>query len=178
MRKKQFFLRAVSALLLVCMALTACKKPSKEQEETTTETVQSVDLSQYVLISDGYKLIRPDIANDNVVDMFKILHGELSARYGKVFPSDNDWVERGQTPPQDNKEILLGMTNREDSTAVYQQLADRQYKVCMTEHHVVIVSNDDLALYYAVNAFLDQVVADEGGRLYVPKDLNLSEVYT
>lgn len=180
MNKRKLILRGVSALLLLCMALTACNKSSDQSSSTSaSDTVQQEAISdQHIVLSDGYKLIRPDIANDNVVDVFKILHGELSALSGTVFPSDNDWVERGKTPPQNNKEILLGVTNRDDSASVYAQLEDRQYRVCVTEYHVVIVGKDDLALYHAVNAFLDHVKTDGNGQVYIPRDLELTDRYT
>ncbi len=178
MKRKKIFFRALSVALLLTMILSSCGKKDTETNGTSS-TEQDIDLSEYVLISDGaYKLIRPDVANDNVLDIFKIIHGELTALSGSLFPSDNDWVNRGESVPQDNKEILLGLTNRDDSLSVYSQLGDKEYKICITEHHIVIVGKDDLALYYAVNDFLDNSVVTVDGKLYVPKNLSATDTYT
>ena len=177
MKNKKKFLRVVAIFLLLAMALSSCGK-NDEGADTSSDSVQNIDLSQYILISDDYKLIRPDSANDNVVDIFKILHGELSTLLGSTYPSDNDWVNRGESVPQDNKEILLGLTNRDDSSDIHSQLGDKEYKLCITEHHIVIVGKDDLSLYYAVNYFLDKAVVQVGGKLYVPKELNVTDTYT
>ena len=180
MKKKKMFFRAVSVLLLLATVLSSCAKWNTGSDDTVnTDAEQNIDLSDYILISDdNYKLIRPDDANDNVMDIFKLLHGELTSLLGAIFPTDNDWVNRGESVPQNNKEILLGLTNRDDSKNVFDSLGEKEYKICITEDHVVIVGKDDLALYYAVNEFLDEAVIDMNGKLYVPKALNVSNTYS
>ena len=167
-------------LLLLAMLLSACSRATDSSDSDTNngDGETEIDLSNYILISDEYKLIRPDNANDNVLDIFKIIHGELTSLLGSTYPSDNDWVNRGESVPQNNKEILLGLTNRDDSNAVFNTLSDKQYKLCVTENHIVIVGKDDLSLYYGVNAFLDEMVVNVDGKLYVPKDMNTTDTYT
>ena len=70
MKNKKKFLRVVAIFLLLAMALSSCGK-NDEGADTSSDSVQNIDLSQYILISDDYKLIRPDSANDNVVDILK-----------------------------------------------------------------------------------------------------------
>lgn len=177
MKNKIIIIRVVSVFLLLAMALSSCGK-NNGGADTSSDSAKNIDLSQYTLISEEYKLIRPDDANDNVIDIFKILHSELTSLLGSTFPTDNDWVNRGESVPQNNKEILLGLTNRDDSKTVFDSLGEKEYKMCITEDHVVIVGKDDLALYYAVNEFLDEVVIELDGKLYIPKDLNVSDTYS
>ena len=180
MKKKNIIFRVLSVVLLLAMVLSSCAKKDNETDDTAnTDTEQNIDLSDYILISDdNYKLIRPDNANDNVIDIFKVLHGELTSLLGSTFPADNDWVNRGESVPQNNKEILLGLTNRDDSKAVFDTLGEKEYKLCVTENHIVIVGKDDLSLYYGVNAFLDEMVVNVDGKLYVPKEMNMTDTYT
>lgn len=164
-------------LLLSTMLLSACSRVT-DTTETELQSEQEGNLDDFLLISDEYALIRPDGGNENILDMFKIIHGELTALLGSTYPYGTDYVDRGESIPQDNKEILLGLTNRNDSTAVHSQLGAKEYKVCITENHIVIVGKDDLSLYYAVNDFLDNAVVAIDGKLYVPKDLNMTDTYT
>ena len=164
-------------LLLSAMLLSACSRVT-DTTETELQSEQEGNLDDFLLISDEYALIRPDGGNENILDIFKIIHGELTNLLGSTYPYGTDFVERGESIPQDNKEILLGLTNRTDSTAVHSQLGAKEYKVCITENHIVIVGKDDLSLYYAVNDFLDNAVVAIDGKLYVPKDLNMTDTYT
>ena len=158
-------------LLLSAMLLSACSKATENSEasetDTQAETEKEIDLNDYLLISDEYTLIRPDDGNDNILDMFKIIHGELTSLLGSTYPYGTDFVERGESVPQDKKEILLGLTNRTDSSTVHSQLGDKEYKLCITENHIIIIGKDDLSLYYAVNAFLDEMVVNVDGKLYM-----------
>ncbi len=164
-------------LLLSAMLLSACAKTT-DTTETEAQTEQEISLDDYLLISDEYTLIRPDDGNQNILDIFKIIHGELTALLGSTYPYGTDFADRGEEIPQDKKEILLGLTNRSDSSAVHSKLGDNEYKICITENHIVIVGKDDLSLYYAVNDFLDNAVVAIDGKLYVPKELNLTDTYT
>ena len=180
----KLFTRLLASILTICILLSSCAKGNTDvNEESATPSVdteaQEIDLSDYVKISDGqYTLIRPDNANDNVIDIFKIIHGELSNLMGSTFPTNNDWVNRGESVPQNNKEILLGVTNRDDSKSAYNALGDKEYSLSITEDHIIIVGKDDLSLYYGVNRFLDEMVVCIDGQLYVPADMNAKDTYT
>ena len=132
MKKKNIIFRVLSVILLLAMVLSSCAKKNTETDDTTnTDTEQNIDLSEYILISDEYKLIRPENGNDNILDMFKIIHGELTSLLGSTYPYGTDFVERGGSVPQDKKEILLGLTNRDDSKAVFDTLDEKEYKLCV-----------------------------------------------
>ena len=93
-------------LLLSAMLLSACSRVT-DTTETELQSEQEGNLDDFLLISDEYALIRPDGGNENILDIFKIIHGELTNLLGSTYPYGTDFVERGESIPQDNKEILL-----------------------------------------------------------------------
>lgn len=171
----------VLALLLLLAMLASCVKGTDAAQTTDQHTdteAETVSTEDYICISGGtYTLVRPDKANDNVLDIFRLLSNGLTELQGSRFSIGNDFVGYDQEIPQNNFEILIGLTNRNSSADVLNSLSQKQWKITVVGTHIVIVGADDAALRSAAEVFLNECVITLNGNLYIKKDLNKSGFY-
>ena len=180
MKKRLRWIRLLSLVLLLGM-LGSCVKETdpidtaESGESGSTSDAQISDLADYICISGGaYTLIRPDRANDNVVDVFRLLSNGLTDLQGSRFAIGNDFVGYDQEIPRENCEILIGETNRQSSSEAIGALQEGEWRIAVEGTHILIVGKDDAALRDAAEVFLSECVTVIDGALYVKKDLNIS----
>ena len=91
---------------------TAAQGGSELPSDDTTAAVaeQSIDLTKYILV-------RPETCEATLLSTAAALRTELTALCGVEVKISDDWVKKGESPDNDNFEILLGATNRAQSIA-------------------------------------------------------------
>lgn len=148
------------ALLMAVSILTACNSGGTSTDTTETTPVvpmQDITLTEYVIV-------RPDIASSTLISTASRFKTALDEKLSANFTLTTDWVKRGEeVDPTNAKEILLGLTNRTQSTEVNSQIQGIGFGIALSGNKIVITATNDAALGTAVDYFLEQYVGTPAG---------------
>lgn len=162
---KRYFMRATAALLLVCACLTAfaaCKKTDDGSGTTAggtttapgTAVAGSVDLSGFTVVYPGFGGAAVSAAANRLA---KALGCEAKADKGAS----------GDYPDAGGSEILVGVTDRAESTAAKEALDASKskkkhfYSITVSEKRIAIVGNTPVATVEAVNVMIEDLINDK-----------------
>ena len=159
--------------LLMCMSACLCAcTPQEEQPGDDTSNAASIEI-----ISGGvchYRVVRPEMCSGAVVGAGVQVRDALQNILGSVVEISDDYVMRGETIPADTPEILVGLTNRQESIDVHAALQPNEYAIKMVGKRLVIVGYDDDRTVMAVKDFLGMLEAmtqqTENGTLLTIKE--------
>ena len=126
-----------------------------ESEETESEEPEDVFVSAKDLLK--YSIVRADGANMETQTAVSTLYVELLDKYGDI-DYITDILNKGESVPTDTKEILVGLTNREESTG----LRYYDWEIAYRNDRIVINGGSGKAVADAVDYFLANCVADDG----------------
>ncbi len=139
--------------------------PDTPDTSDTTNKNASELLSddRYVIVKEGasnYKIVRPEKGFSSSVLGAGAINDAIIAKCG---------VEVGvlmDDEPATEYEILVGDTNRPESSAAMSTLADNTYSISIVGNKIVIAAKSDLmldcAINYFIESFIDTVPAVEG----------------
>ena len=161
---KRFNSRLISWLLLVCMLLSlgACTQTPSDEVittegiiETTTPETEALSFS----ITADYKLMRPDDAAEGEINALRLLSRGIESACGFTCQMATDFKKPSEELKRNEFEILVGETNRPESTELAESLSyyDWTYKV-VSENIIVICGGSPEATFTAVEAFLEDVL--------------------
>ncbi|MGM9682260.1 MAG: exo-alpha-sialidase [Eubacteriales bacterium] len=160
---KHCFKRTTSLLLVFAfIAVFVC---SCNHDKTTENT----------LSLSGYKIIRPDGASTEETDVFSQFYSALCKNTGIDFEYGTDFIKEGTKYAEVENEILIGNTNRDESTAAKEEIGDNEYIIKQINTKIVIQAADDDALFLALYVFVHDVVSPEGT---LPCALSLGGTYS
>lgn len=159
------FNQRLSSLLLVlmlCFSLVCCTD-GEASETDTAEPLRSLPVYDSVraMISD-YKIVRPDTSGEAAKDAMSALREALGS---DAVPA-TDWVNErgGETVPSNNREILLGSTNRASSVTQTAALTaarpnhSRDFSVTFYDGEVVIAAGSEDILPAAAQYFIENML--------------------
>ena len=174
---KKTYIKLVAFMLIAIqlMALVACNNndngdnvPSDDPSVTTTaqggseapsdDTTaavqeQTIDLSKYILV-------RPETCENTLLSTAASLRTELTAICGAEVKISDDWVKKGESPDNDNFEILLGATNRAQSIAALEGLNAGDYVIEIVGNKIIICGGSDKATVAAIEYFRANCIVD------------------
>ena len=135
-------------------------------------------LQDLPIVSDGaseYSIIIRESAQNEVSDASRSVLNAISDATGVKLSWTDDYVENGGSIPA--KEILVGVTNRQESIAVLRELKYGEYAIRIMDEKLVIAAWDDVSLAKACSVFVNQVkrYAAEG-QLIIPADYSAEAV--
>lgn len=167
------------SLLTVGLLLCGCQgnKPADETEMGETEVQTATEL---VIAENGqcaYTVVLPDRCSDEASAAGTKIWRIFSETYNTEIVLANDWVADPSEIPTDTLEILIGDTNRPETAAVKAELGDELYRIAIENNRIVIVATHDRILDQALNVLLENITADDIGRLSIPADLLLTAHY-
>lgn len=128
----------------------------------------------------SYTVIRSDLANADIKSAAVNVCKAIKEKTGlKDMPISDDYVKRGQPIPTDTLEILVGMTNRAESTQAHEQLSENEYIITIINKRLVIIGYDDGATVEAVNYFISNILGANAttGAFAMPVNFNLKNSY-
>lgn len=153
MMKKQWL--PLVWLLLVTVLLgvfSACG------EEKTPEAPETPGKNGLVLAENGetaFTVVRSENAGADVIAILKTLRSTLQTVTGADFSVQDDWMEgRPENVENDAYEILLGPTNRKESTLAKEAMGDATYQIRVIGKKLVILAVSDYFIGEAVNTVL------------------------
>lgn len=184
--KKILTLLFASLILLSC---AACQNNNEENNESTEETVDTVEVSEIVIAADGlseYQIVRSDmsLSRDEDVRAAIALKNAIRDATGVELRITSDWVDRGEEVPTGTKEILVGNTNRPESTEAVTGLGEDEYIITVINDRVVINGTSQTAIALGVSTFIEEQLGynSETGEysvdsLKISSDLNKTGEY-
>lgn len=143
-----------TALLFpICLSLAACQPtPDVPPVEPTPET------EKLVIFQDGtcdFSIIRPDVCTTFITDAAVSVRDALQAANGdNTVILTTDYTDWGTSAPTDTKEILIGLTNRQESIDAHAALNETEYVIKVVNSRLVVVGYDDECTIAAVKKFL------------------------
>ena len=138
----------LSILLIVCAAVclsaSCAAGPPRETEPMT-------DMPIY-----EYTLVRGDASDGATLKQIVALKNAIESRYGKAPASSTDWAQDARQAEQTKRrEILVGITNREESVRANGLLEGKKgYVIESSNEYFVITASSGKLLESAVNVFV------------------------
>ena len=200
--KKLIFMVAV--MLLAATLLTACGDNTTPPvdgtttaanvgvdtpAETTTEAPVTEDPNEPIVIFDGqtcdYVIFRSeycgDLVKDASVSLRNALCDNISDTATKLVSLKTDFDKeagRDGIIENDDKEILIGKTNRKESQDVHATLSENEYVIKWVGNKLVIIGYDDYVTSQAVALFIEQNLSTKQDAWVVAKDINMTGTAT
>lgn len=163
------------AALLALAPLTSCssKTPTNTDTtaaETTAPVTTEAPVEQYTIVENGassFTIIRADSSSDTVTQAAISLRKAIEDKFGCSMSISTDWVKRDEAIPADTFEILIGTTNRAESTAAAEAMRGGEFIVdVVSPKRIVIIGYNDEATVAAVNTFVAQYVTPAEGTTF------------
>ena len=166
-RKILSFVLALS--MLITMLVSCTGSDNKKDDDKNNENNTNVDVDTLINIKD-YKIVHPKRCVQNIEGVSRALKNEIK-EYTKADIAVVDESEAAQ-----ELEILIGLTERKESTALYESLTakvDKQaYAIKIDGKKIVIVGATDDDTILAVRCFMNEFVekSQAEGYLALEKD--------
>lgn len=178
MKLKQFAAAFCLAAALLSAGCVRQDTPGTE-ESTMPETETSPAAPALCLWKDNatdYTIIRRDEALETDAEymLALLLRDKFREKFdGKSPRVYSDYLDRGQSVPEDACEIVIGKTNRSASEETLASLHGFAYAIRVSGSRVMICGTNDVMLSLAVNRFIDEFLSPADGTLTVPADTNI-----
>lgn len=194
----------MSTVLLAAMLLTACGGVDKPAADTTTAQNENADTPADTttdaavttedpnaprVIFDGqscdYIIYRSEYCGDLVTDASvafrNALRDNVSDTATKLVSLKTDFDKeagRDGIIENDEKEILIGKTNRKESHDVHATLKEQEYVIKWVGKKLVIIGYDDYVTAQAVAIFIKEYVSTKQDVFSVAGDINMTGTAT
>jgi Nitrous oxidase accessory protein len=145
-------------LLLICVVFVSCE--AKIEDDLV--------ISTYDLPSEGYVIVRPDLSSDEVTASAIALRNAI----GNNIKLTTDWIKKTEEIPISGKEIIIGETNRKQTTDNLIELKHDDYviKLDTESERIIILGGSDEATEKAVDFFITNCLNSDNGMLSIPED--------
>lgn len=155
--KKRLFLVFLAALMV--LSCVSCGDNTSDAGDITTEE----PLPRELINLDGYTFVYPASASREVVGAVREAVNKIYESSGAKLTHTNDWMAIAPTEPvqNDDKEILVGVTNRAESVEAQKNLSGNfTFSVIQTGSKVVIVGGSEEALLRGLEHFLELLTSE------------------
>lgn len=159
-------------LILLALLLPGCTGTVDPGNDITPPVVETPAVQDLSVVSDGaseYTIIVRENASDAQSAAARSIVSAIESVTGVKPQWTDDYVEIDAAPAA--KEILVGLTNREESLRVMSDLKYGEYAIRVMDEKIVIAAWDEQSLAEACRVFADQIQQLGGaGQLTVPHD--------
>lgn len=152
MKFKKIFCLIIAACLLA-IPMAGCQKDDPKDDSKDGDGTKTYTLANIAQTAADYTLVRPETCSTLVTDALKLARNVIKEK-GMDLEPVTDWIERGTEPDSSAREILIGNTNRPESTEAAQGLKEDQYAIKMIGNKICIVGSNDYATRNGVYEFL------------------------
>lgn len=170
---KRVLALTLSVLMLMPMLFGCSGKISDPESSNSAvsgnqdsgETGQVPEAADVVIAADGasaYQVIRPEKTSDTVVNAAVRLRKAILADTGVDMKISEDWYNtRTETLPEKATEIIVGATNRTESTEAIAGIREKDFIIELKNDRVVITGGNDAAVAEAVDYFIANFINKE-----------------
>lgn len=167
----------IPVLILLCMSmlLSSCLSGAKSKNTSADSTNEQTDIvpTETYPIS-KVTVIRPYQTHHLVISASQRMNSTLSNLTGAKIQIKDDFISQNNQPDPSAYEILIGDTNREESSAAKDKLNDKEfaYYIGREGNKIVIVGTTPEMTVQGVQYFLDTCVANKitDGKLELASD--------
>ena len=140
----------VSALLIVSMLfVTGCKK----DEAAGTDEI-SVPEGHVAVNLANYKIIRSQNISNESLEKVNELKSAIESQSGVSMVISDDWIPKGETADDEQYEILIGATNRPQSSQSLSKINEFGYVIEKNGNKIVINGMTDIVVQLAIDYIL------------------------
>ena len=173
--KKYLKLLLCLLLAVIAIAVQGCTSTTTPGEDTG-DSVDTTPLVQDLhIVLDGateYSIIIREEASDAVVEASRSLMNAIQSATDVKLNWTDDYVDSGKRAPA--KEILIGLTNREESLDVLQNVRYGEFLIQSVGEKLVIAAWDEKSLAKACSQFVNYVKRNaQSGTFSIPADYSL-----
>lgn len=165
---------AAALMLMACSALYGCGGTLPKGDDSGTSEVETPTPGQTIKIfEDGatrYKIIWPTGAPDDEYNAYFLLARAFAACGVNIKNLRDDMPDTGDGTGGDY-EILIGGTNREESTALTNDLKSDDYVIALSGTKLVIAGGSPASTLEAAKKFISDYLPGETTSLSLPDDL-------
>lgn len=126
--------------------------------DTSTETGIVQANGNLTLAANGeslFTIVRGEDAPQSQIDAAMTFRKTMEANLGITLTLSTDYVKKNEDIDPNALEILIGTTNRAESAALAEGLAEQTFAIRTTDSKIIIAAADDLTLNHAVEYFFD-----------------------
>lgn len=168
--KKLLFLLLAA---LIALSFVSCDDNTAETEETTAAYIprELIDL-------EGYTFVYPATASREVIAAVKSACDTINTTFGIKLNHTNDWMAIAPVEPVKNedKEILLGLTNRAESVDVQKNTKGKfTFSVLQMGSKIVIYGEGEESILHGLEHFLEIILAEATAS--IEKDYSFTKNY-
>ena len=173
--KKYFKLLLCLLLAVIAIAVQGCTNTTTPGEDTadsvdTTPVVQ--DLNIVLDGSTKYSIVIREEAADSVVEASRSIMNAIQSTTDVKLNWTDDYVDSGKSAPA--KEILIGLTNREESLEVLQNVKYGEFLIQPVGEKLVIAAWDEKSLSKACSQFVNYIKRNaQSGTFAIPAEYSL-----
>ena len=167
------------ALLTVVSLLCACK-PEEETPETPVEDpTVTTSLSLIVNGETDYVLVRDYQASEAVISAVQALATSIQNNIGATVQIKECFNNRKEDSDiVTAKEILIGMTNREESINTLGTMLSEDYTICEKNGKMVIGGGGDTGTLTAITRFINDFVVEQGNPFAVKQGAKQNLIFS
>ncbi len=138
--------------IVISTLLVSCNKPAGGAEDSVGESATvEIDITKY-------SLIRAEILSERLLAEIINMKKDIdTVTGGSIFLSE-DWVRDPSEIDDEAYEILIGATNRPQSSEVLEKIEGAAFSVAMVGNKIVIIGTNDAATADGVRYFIDTYV--------------------
>ncbi len=170
-------LALVLTLPLVACGLSGGGEQTDEggSQTETAPTETSAPASPVNIIADGvteYVIIRPDNADEQVINAATTLRTELINATDANVGIDTDWYKKGDALPESAKEIVVGVCDRPATESILKNLRENDFAIVYENERIYILSAAPEATLRGVEYFIENYLNVSTKSLVILDDLN------
>jgi len=156
---------AITCAVLCALLLASCESGDSPAEETTETTAAPAVSKTLISASTGtdYTIVRSDTADKGALDFSRKLQAALEEKIGVKLMLKTDWYKDGNGNPPQAHEVLLGTTNRDESTVLedgWRPNGTMDWTVRLVGEKILLFGGSEFALEQAVTYFTENCIAD------------------
>lgn len=186
-RLSPFFrmLPVVSLFLVLALLLTACGEVKDPQDPSEPagpsepdDPTQPGEPETELKIDEKFTVLRGDNLRENAEACNYIIRA-IKEVYGIKVGFETDYLNRGESPREGEKVILIGRTNRPASEALLESLTSRDYAYAIPDSHTIVIAGTTQETTLAgVKKFCEDVMGYTGEGTGNAATLEIGTAYT
>ena len=139
---------------IIAFGLISCKSDPVKTIET-----QEMETSSKICFFD-YGITRAESASAKLIDEISNFYGKFLKVSGKDNFYETDYLDKGEEPSADVKEILIGHTNHPETQGVLLRLSGNEYAFAVIGNKIVITGLNDTVTAVAVRCFSEMYLGE------------------
>ncbi len=159
-------MKRILALLLALLAvLCSCSGEQPPVDNTTETTFAATDAPAPVkfMLDARYKILRSE-DNDYAVEAAQYIQAAVNAVSGERLTFGTDWVRKGDPVVPSEFEILVGVTNRPESEALFASMKRGDWEYRVSENQILICGGGSDSTLEAAKAFCSDLLGYTGDK--------------